>query len=69
MKQAVAKSHPFPHYVLLVIGLCRFQLNNIQQEVPFIIGAVVQMDYLKQGVYMCVCVCMCVCACVLCVVK
>ena len=48
--RAVARSHPFPHYVLLVVGLCRFHVNEIKQELPYIIAAITQKDY-KQGLW------------------
>ena len=50
--QVTGTNWPKPLYTLLVTGLCRFQIDGIVQEVPFIVASISQMDSpAKQGEY------------------
>ncbi|XP_031571247.1 lon protease homolog 2, peroxisomal-like [Actinia tenebrosa] len=42
--QVTGTNWPKPLYTLLVTGLCRFRIDSIIQEVPFLIGNITQMD-------------------------
>lgn len=35
---------PRPAYTLLVTGLCRFKLESLAQESPYLVGVVKQLD-------------------------
>jgi ATP-dependent Lon protease len=51
--QVTGTNWPKPLYTLLVTGLCRFRIDSIIQEVPFIIANITQMDSpSKQGIFM-----------------
>lgn len=44
--QVTGTNWPRPAYTLLVTGLCRFRLENLTQESPFLVGTVQQLDKL-----------------------
>lgn len=44
--QVTGTNWPRPAYTLLVTGLCRFSLDNIVQESPYLVGIVKQLDKL-----------------------
>lgn len=44
--QVTGTNWPRPAYTLLVTGLCRFRLESIVQESPFLVGVVQQLDKL-----------------------
>lgn len=44
--QVTGTNWPRPAYTLLVTGLCRFKLENVVQETPYLIGFVRQLDKL-----------------------
>ena len=45
VSRITARSHPQPHFSLLATGLCRFRLESVEQEVPYLVGVVTQLDY------------------------
>lgn len=49
--QVTGTNWPKPLYTLLVTGLCRFQIEAIIQDVPFVVANIRQMDSpSKQGI-------------------
>ena len=44
--QVTGTNWPRPAYTLLVTGLCRFRLENLAQESPYLVGIVKQLDKL-----------------------
>jgi ATP-dependent Lon protease len=44
--QVTGTNWPRPAYTLLVTGLCRFKLETIVQETPYLVGIVKQLDKL-----------------------
>lgn len=44
--QVTGTNWPRPAYTLLVTGLCRFRLENLAQESPYLLGIVQQLDKL-----------------------
>lgn len=42
--QVTGTNWPRPSYTLLVTGLCRFKLENLAQESPYLVGGVKQLD-------------------------
>lgn len=44
--QVTGTNWPRPSYTLLVTGLCRFRLENIVQETPYLVGSLKQLDKL-----------------------
>ncbi|XP_042883916.1 lon protease homolog 2, peroxisomal-like isoform X1 [Penaeus japonicus] len=46
--QVTGTNWPRPSYTLLVTGLCRFRLDSIIQEHPYPVGAVTQLDDIKE---------------------
>ena len=42
--QVTGTNWPRPSYTLLVTGLCRFRLDSLAQESPYLIGCVRQLD-------------------------
>lgn len=49
VSRITARSHPQAHFMVFVTGLCRFRINEISQEVPYIIASITQLDYLTQS--------------------
>jgi len=48
--QITGTNWPKPLYTLLVTGLCRFQIESIIQDIPFVVANIRQMDSpSKQG--------------------
>lgn len=45
--QVTGTNWPRPAYTLLVTGLCRFRLESLAQESPYLIGTVRQLDKLS----------------------
>ena len=77
VKQVSARSHPRPHFSLVLLGVCRFRVEEFTKESPYLVAMVTQLDYLSSEgllvfvcvcvhvcVYMCVCVHVCMCMCV-----
>nr|XP_027219203.1 lon protease homolog 2, peroxisomal-like [Penaeus vannamei] len=46
--QVTGTNWPRPSYTLLVTGICRFRLDSILQEHPYPVGAVTQLDDIKE---------------------
>lgn len=44
--QVTGTNWPRPAYTLLVTGLCRFKLESLAQESPYLVGTVRQLDKL-----------------------
>lgn len=44
--QVTGISWPQPSFTLLVTGLCRFRLEKLVMEVPYLVGVVTQLDKL-----------------------
>lgn len=44
--QVTGTNWPRPAYTLLVTGLCRFKLESLAQESPYLVGMVKQLDRL-----------------------
>jgi len=44
--QVTGISWPQPAFTLLVTGLCRFRLEKLVMEVPYLVGVVTQLDKL-----------------------
>jgi len=44
--QVTGTNWPRPAYTLLVTGLCRFRLDSLAQESPYLVGVVRQLDKL-----------------------
>jgi Lon protease-like protein len=44
--QVTGVSWPHPTFTLLVTGLCRFRLEKLVMEVPYLVGVVTQLDKL-----------------------
>lgn len=44
--QVTGVSWPQPTFTLLVTGLCRFRLEKLVMEVPYLVGVVTQLDKL-----------------------
>ena len=44
--QVTGTNWPRPAYTLLVTGLCRFKLESLAQESPYLVGVVKQLDRL-----------------------
>ncbi|XP_064466641.1 lon protease homolog 2, peroxisomal-like isoform X2 [Ornithodoros turicata] len=44
--QVTGTNWPRPSYTLLVTGLCRFRLESLVQETPYLVGNVSQLDHL-----------------------
>jgi len=40
------RSYPSPHFSLTLVGLCRFRVEEITQEHPYVVARVTQLDYL-----------------------
>ena len=75
LKQVSARSNPQPHFTLVLIGVCRFKVEEFTKESPYLVAAVIQLDYLSSEgeckfvcfrvyIQLCRCVCVCACACV-----
>ena len=65
VKQVTARSHPRPHFSLVLLGVCRFRIKECTKESPYLVAMVTQLDYLSsEGEYEHVCVCVCVYVCV-----
>ena len=71
VKQVSARSNPQPHFTLVLIGVCRFKVEEFTKESPYLVATVTQLDYLSSegecefvrfGV--CIQLCKCVCVCV-----
>ena len=74
VKQVSARSNPQPHFTLVLIGVCRFKVEEFTKESPYLVATVTQLDYLSSEgecefvrfgvcIQLCKCVCVCVCAC------
>ena len=50
VSRIMAHSHPQPHFSLLATGLCRFRVESVEQEVPYLVGMVTQLDYMPSHV-------------------
>ena len=49
--QVTGTNWPKPLYTLLVTGLCRFRIDKIVMEVPYLIAEATQLDKLsEQGI-------------------
>jgi Lon protease-like protein len=46
--QVTGTNWPRPSYTLLVTGLCRFRLETLLQESPYIVASVTQLDKLDK---------------------
>ena len=75
VKQVSAHSNPQPHFTLMLIGVCRFKVEEYTKESPYLVAAVTQLDYLSSegecefvrfDVRIQLCVRACVRACVVC---
>ena len=64
VKQVSARSHPRPHFSLVLLGVCRFRVEEFTKESPYLVAMVTQLDYLSTEGVQCVCVRVCVCVCV-----
>lgn len=42
--QVTGNNWPRPAYTLLVTGICRFHLDSLAQESPYLVGSVSQLD-------------------------
>lgn len=49
IKQLTWRSHPTPHYNVVLLGLCRFRINQIRKETPFLVAKITQLDYTSEG--------------------
>lgn len=47
--QVTGTNWPRPSYTLLVTGLCRFKMDTLLQESPYIVASVTQLDKLSDG--------------------
>ena len=47
VKQVSARSNPQPHFTLVLIGVCRFKVEEYTKESPYLVAAVTQLDYLS----------------------
>ncbi len=45
--QVTGTNWPKPAYPLLVTGLCRFKVDDLLQEIPYLVARVTQMDKLS----------------------
>jgi len=46
--QVTGTNWPKPAYTLLVTGLCRFKIDDVLQETPYLIAKVTQLDKLSR---------------------
>ena len=46
--QVTGTNWPRPSYTLLVTGLCRFRLEALLQESPYLVASVTQLDKLQE---------------------
>lgn len=49
IKQLTWRSHPTPHYNVVLVGLCRFKINQIKKENPYLVAKITQLDYTSEG--------------------
>ena len=47
--QVTGTNWPKPAFTLLVTGLCRFKVDDVLQESPYVVAKVTQMDKLEDG--------------------
>ena len=50
IKQLTWRSYPTPQYKVVLVGLCRFRIEDITKTSPFLVARVTQLDY-QSGVY------------------
>ena len=46
--QVTGTNWPKPAYTLLATGLCRFKINDVLQESPYLVAKVTQLDKLSR---------------------
>jgi len=46
--QVTGTNWPKPTYTLLATGLCRFQIDSVLQQTPYLVAKVTQLDKLSQ---------------------
>ena len=46
--QVTGTNWPKPAYTLLATGLCRFKVDNLLQETPYLVAKVTQLDKLSR---------------------
>ena len=52
VKQITSRSHPRPQFSLLLIGQCRIRIDDITQEIPYVVAKVTQLGNSNSaGVY------------------
>lgn len=47
IKQLTWRSHPTPHYKVVLVGLCRFKIERVKKTTPFLVAQITQLDYLS----------------------
>lgn len=46
IRQLTWRSRPTPHYNVILVGLCRFRIEELRQKTPFLVAKIKQLDYL-----------------------
>ena len=50
------RSYPQPNFTLQLAGLCRFRVEEMRQEVPYLIASVTQLDHMStKGILVAIC--------------
>lgn len=47
IRQLTWRSRPTPHYNVILVGLCRFKVEEVRKTTPFLVAKITQLDYIS----------------------